>query len=1255
MKTIRQACVPRDSTFDATRRDTVLDLTDLIDDRIDPVEFFAENHITEGMKTLLTEGFRRLEGKSTQGVFKLTQAMGGGKTHNLLALGLLAKHPVYRAQVMGEFYTPGDLGDVHVVAFSGRESDAAYGVWGAIADQLGKKEQFNDYYSPLSAPGQTAWVNLLKGPPLVIMLDELPPYFVNAASKSIGNSDLSVVTGTALSNLLVAIGRDELRNVCLVISDLTASYSAGSDQIVTALEDLERETGRTAMNLEPVRMNTDEFYHILRKRIFETLPDETDVEEVAQGYAKAIRDARQMDVTNASPEQFAGRVAESYPFHPGIRDLYARFRENRGFQQTRGLIRLMRIVVSRIWDSERDPFLIATHDVDLGDRETMTEINQVNPTLESAIAHDISSGGSAVAERMDANLGGIEDTQDVMRLLLVASLASVPGAAKGLTMPEIVEYLCAPGRDISRLRNEVIAHLVTAAWYLHTTGDGRLHVRNVQNLVARVTTTASQYHRDQATKELKERLKEIFKPGTGWCYQCLLPLPAVDDIDVGGDKVTLVISEPHPKGLHPDLEQLYDQHTYRNRLCFLTGQRPFDSLLQRARALRAIDQIIAEMHQEGVSDSDPQMQEARERLLPRYLTQFHSAVRETFTTLFYPTRDRLMKVDFLMEFKDNHYDGEEQVRATLAGKQKYTEDIASDTFRRKVEAKLFTQTSMLWSEIKRKAATDPTWQWHREGALEHLKQTSVHQDVWREEGNYVNKGPFPKASTSVRWRELSRDEDTGVVKLRLTPVNADRLYAEIGAPATPASSTVEGGIYEGDELLVSFLAVDSKKEHETGPPVEWRNRITLKSREYADGNERMIEIRSAPPAPIRYSTDGSDPNVNGGTYEGPFALPEGTRFVLAVAQKNGITSEQLKREIADKPQPKPINPSEPVVWKPGPSGCAFETTQSAYGFITRLKKHNRRCRRPHRSRAGRRDMERTLPVGKPRDGCRAPRSHHRDTERTRAGRRSGNQNKAHTLQDRAGLHRLRVRHQGRVQPRRREALKMTEKTKSHSKKMGFGFQPEDSEHHFVVMIPAGNRDDVFISEHVRFDPEAGHAAPSLGLGPKDAKLRVKLARTKWNAIADEIRVEFNRRLKREALPVGRWKTGINPVARLLGKELTLLAWAVEDADPTLIPAAIRNWLGLAPEERWWMFTMTNAATGHAIHGRGKGWRKAVRFALTENPVTGMQLEPPSEIFNLSARKDATEETQRPRKKPRATRKSPTTRRTTPTRNGAATV
>ena len=66
MKTLKQACIPWAGTFDPTRRDTVLDLSEPIDNRIDPAEFFAEYHITEGMRTLLTEGLRRLEGNQSR-------------------------------------------------------------------------------------------------------------------------------------------------------------------------------------------------------------------------------------------------------------------------------------------------------------------------------------------------------------------------------------------------------------------------------------------------------------------------------------------------------------------------------------------------------------------------------------------------------------------------------------------------------------------------------------------------------------------------------------------------------------------------------------------------------------------------------------------------------------------------------------------------------------------------------------------------------------------------------------------------------------------------------------------------------------------------------------------------------------------------------------------------------------------------------------------------------------------------------------
>jgi predicted AAA+ superfamily ATPase len=83
LRSLRDLCVPRKSVFDRSRRDVVLDLSDLIDKKIDANAFFEENFRTDGMARLMREAIRRLDGDSDQGVFVLSQAMGGGKTHNL--------------------------------------------------------------------------------------------------------------------------------------------------------------------------------------------------------------------------------------------------------------------------------------------------------------------------------------------------------------------------------------------------------------------------------------------------------------------------------------------------------------------------------------------------------------------------------------------------------------------------------------------------------------------------------------------------------------------------------------------------------------------------------------------------------------------------------------------------------------------------------------------------------------------------------------------------------------------------------------------------------------------------------------------------------------------------------------------------------------------------------------------------------------------------------------------------------------------
>ena len=196
----------------------------------------------------------------------------------------------------------------------------------------------------------------------------------------------------------------------------------------------------------------------------------------------------------------------------------------------------------------------------------------------------------------------------------------------------------------------------------------------------------------------------------------------------------------------------------------------------------------------------------------------------------------------------------------------------------------------------------------------------------------------------------------------------------------------------------------------------------------------------------------------------------------------------------------------------------------------------------------------------------------------------------------------------------------TSKKNSKPTLLGFGFDPQQSEHCFLVTMPASKEKtaEVMISEHYHWQQPENGATVTPTFNDQDAQLKAVLPRMVWDQLEESIKAEFNRRLRNLGQKSGRWlKKGQVPIDRTLGKELCLLAWAMEDADPALAQTAINNWLGLAPEERWWLYTMTNAATGHGLKGRNKGWRKAVRFALTENPVMDSVLRNRRSEFELS--------------------------------------
>jgi hypothetical protein len=150
------------------------------------------------------------------------------------------------------------------------------------------------------------------------------------------------------------------------------------------------------------------------------------------------------------------------------------------------------------------------------------------------------------------------------------------------------------------------------------------------------------------------------------------------------------------------------------------------------------------------------------------------------------------------------------------------------------------------------------------------------------------------------------------------------------------------------------------------------------------------------------------------------------------------------------------------------------------------------------------------------------------------------------------------------------------------------------EHAFLVRLTKGREAKALVFEVFGRSP----AEADIATWAPESILRCEVSRNVWNSAAREARAEFNRRLRIEGKPAGRWGADETAVQRLFGKELLVLLWAIEQPDvtPEEISVGIRNWLGLKPEERWWLYTMTAAATGLA-HQAGMGWRDALRRAL----------------------------------------------------------
>ncbi|TCA43558.1 DUF499 domain-containing protein [Rhizobium leguminosarum bv. viciae] len=950
IRTVKQAC-----TFNAVIRDYrmaegIENLADLIADNGDGRDFFARNYVTHGMEQLFKEGMLRLSGKSDQAVFELTQAMGGGKTHMMVALGLLARHPHLRPEVL-----PGDLsdriefGEARIAAFNGRNSPDNY-IWGEIASQLGAEEAIRPHWANgPRAVDQRKWKEIIGDIPTLILLDELPPYLQNAATQAVGAGTLADMVVYSLSSLMSAAL--ELPNCAIVIANLSGSYKSQTKALAEAIANLQQEARRQAMTITPVQLAGNEIYEILKKRLIDKLPDERTISEVAEEYAQQVKKAEDGGyIVASSIEQIAEQVRETYPFHPSFKHLVALFKENEGFRQTRGLMqftaRLLKSVEQRPLD---DVFLIGTQHLDLNDEQVRDELDRIAPKLLPAVTRDIADSGNAISETVDNELGA-DAAQQVMTLLLASSLSRAVGGRIGLSDSEIIEFLAAPNRKPDEFLT-ALERLREQAWYLHRE-EQRFFIKETENLSRQIERTAKEIPQPKIDQALINRLTGILQPGSKRAYQELQILPKLDELRLTGPRVLIVI---RPDGRVPpnELQNFFEYQQEKNNLLVLTGQDSHlaDAVEDRLRELYAIEQISKRL-----KPGDTLYEEARDRFEDA-VDRFHKALSAGYNRLYYPAleetdgSERLMAVtiDNGLKIGEGDQSAEAQIEKLLASPRanyKLALDMAEDFSQYFAMAEEYLWPSgkenrrTPWKDVLSRAKSLPVWPWMPgSGGLDTLKAEGLKQGRWRlGEDGYIEKGPFPKEKTTMNVSLQGSNSDTGDSLLSLTPRNAGDspiVYYSTKPEVAETDPKVEDlDNFSTGEGSLYFWVKDPTGKFESGAPVRWMAELKIRHQVDPAAGNRRVTLQSTPRAAITYSLDGSNPK-DGSEYTVPFEIgPEATRLLVyaRAGEANKTADFQIpasgdKRLHIDDTRPARLQGKR----------VSLDTTDRVYGVINKFK------------------------------------------------------------------------------------------------------------------------------------------------------------------------------------------------------------------------------------------------------------------------------------------------------------------------------
>lgn len=634
-----------------------------------PEEFFERTFLTKNLTGLAAEVVRRLSGikVETSATFNMTTQFGGGKTHALTLLYHLAKGGSAAkdwkgVQTILSKAAVDKVPNAHTAVFVGTEFDSITGrggsdgtplrktPWGEIAFQLGGAKAFQfveEHEKQLTSPsGEIIRKFLPDKEPALILIDELMNYISRNRK-----SGLATQLYDFVHNLSEEVRAHD--NVVLAVS-IPASeleMTAEDQSEYTRFKKLLDRLGKAV-----IMSAEEETSEIIRRRLFEWSGVPEEAKKVASEYADWIIEHKKQ-IPNWFPADNAREMfLATYPFHPSVLSVFQRkWQELPRFQQTRGVLRLLALWVSKVFQESfkgayKDP-LITLGTAPLDDPNFRAAIfEQLGESrLEGAVTTDIAGKKDAFSIRLDKEaIEAIKKSRLHQKAATTIFFESNGGQTKTeATLTEVRLAVADPDTDIGNVET-VLDALTESCYYLAAEKNNKYRFTLQPNLNKLLADRRSNIKPDRLEETVKGEIKTIFNAGFS-IDRCYFPEKSNQILDK--PMLSVIIVSPDHVADMKKVKQTIDQmtresgtsaRTFKSALVWSVPEKS-DTIYEEARKLLAWQDIQDEAKSLKLDDAQIHQLQINIRKSERDLKE---SVWRTYNTVMLLGKDnKLLEVD----------------------------------------------------------------------------------------------------------------------------------------------------------------------------------------------------------------------------------------------------------------------------------------------------------------------------------------------------------------------------------------------------------------------------------------------------------------------------------------------------------------------------------------------------------------------------------------------------------------------------------